>query len=669
MIKWQVNGVDFFTKSGLSILEGCESIGIDIPRFCYHSSLSIAGNCRMCLVELQNSPKPVAACAFPIVSGMQIFTNSPLIKKARENVLETLLLNHPLDCPICDQGGECDLQDQAKTFGKTTTRFFVTKRSVIDKQVNLFIKTIMTRCIHCTRCVRFNAEVSKNEFFGTLGRGIHTEIGSYADSSYVSTISANVIDLCPVGALTSKQYAFKTRPWELRSIESIDLTDGFGSKIYISLKESGIVRIFPKVTKAGSQFISDRARFCYDANKLNRCVLRLPKVQKVVGGCNLILCNSSLDFENLQFIKSIETQTKKSTSTKLQFKARSIQGPSFLKNYFFFKNEQTFSKEYSSKFYLLLAANINIEHTALNLYLNNKLIQENLEIYGFKTNKIKPTELTSISINLFNIFLILEGKNISISRCLINKKNPVVILSSVCTTTRGLNLELLDLFFKKTNSDIKTVLTSFTPNSTSLKVLHFNKVTAKDLLITQQLIAVDLEDSYLLSKNLFILNKAIVWLNTHKSILSNTLQNSTLSIFPTLTAFEEEKFFINTHNRVQKTLISVNPPLGSYTVRKQLYTYLLRPFFKHSSYNQLRIRYSRQFNFLKESSKNSSNNTPVNQLAEFILKQQYNICSLSVYPNKVLIEDPFLVNGLTKNSRILYSASTLYRQSQHLFIN
>ncbi len=208
LISIKVNNRTFIVKKTLSILEACKFVGISIPRFCYNESLSIAGNCRMCLVETDKAPKPVASCAAPLVPGMSIITNSPMVQKARENVLETLLLNHPLDCPICDQAGECDLQNQAKHYGSPYSRFFGDKRVVEDKEVGALIKTIMTRCIHCTRCVRFGQEIVGKPFLGTMGRGTTTEIGPYVNSLLSSGISGNVIDLCPVGAMTRKQYSF-----------------------------------------------------------------------------------------------------------------------------------------------------------------------------------------------------------------------------------------------------------------------------------------------------------------------------------------------------------------------------------------------------------------------------------------------------------------------------
>ena len=235
------------------------------------SVLLIAGNCRMCLVEIEKSPKPQASCAIPVMPGMKIFTDTPLVKKAREGVLEFLLLNHPLDCPICDQGGECDLQDQAMVFGSDRSRFFERKRGVEDKNLGPLVKTIMTRCIHCTRCVRFATEVAGVEVLGTTSRGIDTEIGTYVEKMFDSELSGNIIDLCPVGALTSKPYAFTSRPWELRLTESVDVMDSVGSNIRVDTRGTEIMRIIPRLNEEiNEEWISDKTRFSYDGLKRQR---------------------------------------------------------------------------------------------------------------------------------------------------------------------------------------------------------------------------------------------------------------------------------------------------------------------------------------------------------------------------------------------------------------
>ncbi|XP_065039255.1 NADH dehydrogenase [ubiquinone] iron-sulfur protein 1, mitochondrial-like [Musa acuminata AAA Group] len=266
-----VDGYPVKIPKGMTVLQACEVAGVDIPRFCYHSRLSIAGNCRMCLVEVEKSPKPVASCAMPALPGMKIKTNTPVAKKAREGVMEFLLMNHPLDCPICDQGGECDLQDQSMAFGADRGRFTEMKRSVVDKNLGPLVKTVMTRCIQCTRCVRFATEVAGVQDLGMLGRGSGEEIGTYVEKLMTSELSGNVIDICPVGALTSKPFAFKARNWELKGTETIDVTDAVGSNIRIDSRGPEVMRIVPRLNEEiNEEWISDKTRFCYDGLKRQR---------------------------------------------------------------------------------------------------------------------------------------------------------------------------------------------------------------------------------------------------------------------------------------------------------------------------------------------------------------------------------------------------------------
>ncbi|URD73673.1 NADH dehydrogenase ubiquinone iron-sulfur protein 1, mitochondrial-like [Musa troglodytarum] len=266
-----VDGYPVKIPKGLTVLQACEVAGVDIPRFCYHSRLSIAGNCRMCLVEVEKSPKPVASCAMPALPGMKIKTSTPVAKKAREGVMEFLLMNHPLDCPICDQGGECDLQDQSMAFGADRGRFTEMKRSVVDKNLGPLVKTVMTRCIQCTRCVRFATEVAGVQDLGMLGRGSGEEIGTYVEKLMTSELSGNVIDICPVGALTSKPFAFKARNWELKGTETIDVTDAVGSNIRIDSRGPEVMRILPRLNEEiNEEWISDKTRFCYDGLKRQR---------------------------------------------------------------------------------------------------------------------------------------------------------------------------------------------------------------------------------------------------------------------------------------------------------------------------------------------------------------------------------------------------------------
>ncbi len=272
MLKLTVDGEEVEVPPGSTVLQACEAAGKEIPRFCYHDRLSIAGNCRMCLVEVApGPPKPQASCALPAADGQTIVTSSPKIKKAREGVMEFLLINHPLDCPICDQGGECDLQDQAMGYGGDRSRYTENKRAVKEKYLGPLVKTIMTRCIHCTRCVRFSTEVAGVSELGAVGRGENMEITTYVEKALTSELSANIIDLCPVGALTSKPYAFAARPWELRKTESVDVMDAVGSAIRVDARGREVLRVLPRTNEAvNEEWISDKTRYACDGLKYRR---------------------------------------------------------------------------------------------------------------------------------------------------------------------------------------------------------------------------------------------------------------------------------------------------------------------------------------------------------------------------------------------------------------
>ncbi|MDC1176577.1 NADH-quinone oxidoreductase subunit NuoG, partial [Candidatus Pelagibacter sp.] len=265
MLKLKVNNIDVEVEEGLTVLQACEKAGVEIPRFCYHEKLSIAGNCRMCLVEMEKSPKPVASCAMPAAEGMNIKTNTPFVEKARKGVMEFLLANHPLDCPVCDQGGECDLQDQSMFYGVDKSRYKENKRSVPEKNMGPLIKTQMTRCIHCTRCVRFATEVAGVPELGAIGRGEDMQITTYLEQSMQSELSANVVDLCPVGALTSKPYVFEARPWELKKTETIDVMDAIGSNIRVDTYDWEVKRVLPIINEdINEEWISDKTRYACD---------------------------------------------------------------------------------------------------------------------------------------------------------------------------------------------------------------------------------------------------------------------------------------------------------------------------------------------------------------------------------------------------------------------
>ncbi len=272
MTKLTIDGKEIEVPAGASVIQACEAAGVEIPRFCYHERLKIAGNCRMCLVEVSpGPPKPQASCALPVAEGMMVKTNTPMVKKAREGVMEFLLINHPLDCPICDQGGECDLQDQALYYGRGTSRFEENKRSVQDKYMGPLIKTQMTRCIHCTRCIRFSSDVAGVAELGATGRGEHMEVGTYVEKALTSELSGNLVDICPVGALTSRPYAFTARPWELKKTESIDVMDAVGSNIRVDSRQNTVLRVLPRLNEdINEEWISDKTRHACDGLRTQR---------------------------------------------------------------------------------------------------------------------------------------------------------------------------------------------------------------------------------------------------------------------------------------------------------------------------------------------------------------------------------------------------------------
>jgi NADH-quinone oxidoreductase subunit G len=271
MPKLTIDGTEIEVPAGTTVLQACEMAGVEIAHFCFHERLAIAGNCRMCLVEMERSPKPIASCAMPVGDGMVIHTNSPKAVKARKGVMEFLLINHPLDCPICDQGGECDLQDQAMAYGFDRGRFAENKRAVTDKEFGPLVATHMTRCIHCTRCIRFMTEIAGVEELGATGRGEDMEIGTYIERALGSELSANIVDLCPVGALTSKPYAFIARPWELKKTESIDVLDAVGSNVRLDSRDAQVLRVLPRLHEAiNEEWISDKTRFAADGLRRRR---------------------------------------------------------------------------------------------------------------------------------------------------------------------------------------------------------------------------------------------------------------------------------------------------------------------------------------------------------------------------------------------------------------
>ncbi len=446
MIKLKVNDKEIEVEEGLTVLQACEQAGFEIPRFCYHEKLSIAGNCRMCLVEMEKSPKPIASCAMPAAEGMNIKTNTPTVEKSRKGVMEFLLANHPLDCPVCDQGGECDLQDQSMFYGIDKSRFKENKRHVPEKYMGPLIKTQMTRCIHCTRCIRFATEVAGVPELGAIGRGEDMQITTYLEKAMESELSANVIDLCPVGALTSKPYVFEARPWELKKTETVDVMDAVGSNIRVDTYGWEVKRVLPKVNDdINEEWISDKTRYACDGLKNQR--LDNPFIKK-----NDEFQKASWeDVYNLIKQKINETTPEKIsgftgdlTNMETQFAAKEFFEKILNSNYLESRSENFFvdtSKRENyifnstinsieeSDFMLLIGTNPRYEATILNSRIRKSYLNNRTEIYTFgdQGDLTYPYNVINESNKALDNFLSSKG---DLYKKFKNSSKPMIILGS-----------------------------------------------------------------------------------------------------------------------------------------------------------------------------------------------------------------------------------------------
>ena len=398
MLKLKVNNIDTEVEEGLTVLQACEKAGVEIPKFCYHEKLSIAGNCRMCLVEIEKSPKPIASCAMPAADGMNIKTNTSFVEKARKGVMEFLLANHPLDCPVCDQGGECDLQDQSMFYGIDKSRYKENKRAVPEKNMGPLIKTQMTRCIHCTRCIRFATEVAGVPELGAIGRGENMEITTYLEKSMESELSANVIDLCPVGALTSKPYVFEARPWELKKTETIDVMDAVGSNIRVDTYGWEVKRILPRINEdINEEWISDKTRYACDGllnqrldtpfikyknGKFDKAswkeVYNIIK-EKIKSTESTKICGFTGDLINMETLYMFKEFFNKSLNSKnLESRSNHVYlNPEKRENYLF---NSSINGIEESDFIFLIGTNPRFEATILNARIRKSYLKNKTEI-------------------------------------------------------------------------------------------------------------------------------------------------------------------------------------------------------------------------------------------------------------------------------------------------
>ena len=576
MPKIKVNNNELEVEDGLTVLQACEQAGAEIPRFCYHEKLSIAGNCRMCLVEIEKSPKPVASCAMPVADGMNIKTNTEFVEKARKGVMEFLLANHPLDCPVCDQGGECDLQDQSMFYGIDKSRFKENKRFVPEKYMGPLIKTQMTRCIHCTRCIRFATEVAGVSEIGAIGRGEDTQITTYLEKSMESELSGNVIDLCPVGALTSKPYVFEARPWELKKTESIDVMDAVGSNIRIDTYGWEVKRILPKINESiNEEWISDKTRYACDGLKYQR--LDTPYIR------------SSDGFKKISWEEAYGTLTDKIKSTnpdkigcitgdltnmETQFSVKELFNKilncknldsrpiktyvnnSSRTNYIF--NTQISNIE-KSDFILLVGTNPRHEATILNSRIRKSYLKNNMEIYSLNDVGDLTYPYKVISSNTDELKKIILNEH-EVSKKIISAKNPIVIFgqSALKLNSSGYLFEGMKKFLSENNkiNDDWNALNVLSNNASTVGAYDLDILdneTIDNVLSNQfELVFLFGQDNLNIKKK----NEFIVYIGTHGDRGAEMAD----LILPSAAYTEQDGYYTNLEGNLQLAFKASYPP-------------------------------------------------------------------------------------------------------------
>lgn len=604
-----INNKAYNVRANASILQACEENGIHIPRFCYHEKLSVAGNCRICLVEVEKSPKPVVSCAMPVSKGMVIHTETPLVKKVRESVLEFLLINHPLDCPICDQGGECDLQDETLQYGSDRGRYYEFKRSVEDKEVGPIIKTIMTRCIHCTRCVRFSAEVAGQELMGAFGRGEETEIGTYVQEFIKTELSGNLADICPVGALTSKPYAYKTRSWELQKVETIDSFDSLCTdivvqtrkvtrnsfakeKVEITTKEE-IIRILPRANGLyEDNWISDKTRYAFDGlykqrlksvisntlqgpiasqgevllellAKLYNNNFGMPVQDKQKTGIRIgAVVDSLIDLEGLYILNE---SLKFYGSSSIQYGNYRLRLNMDLPN--FYTSNRSLSNLNDITALLLIGLNTRYEVSILNTSLRKKQLEKDLSYFYLGATSDLKIKNEHFGLSSLKLLELIENK-VAAARTLINTKHSSVLVGVESLKSRnGFMLQNLSrflgkkLYLKSRNGErlsfIHATTTSVLFNALGISAgvrsnFYSDEVKDKKLNMLFMIQPLELERKKWLSTT----GKTEIFaFSTHKP-----LKIKADRIIPIKSFYEKDGFLVNTEGRIRKFYKCITAP-------------------------------------------------------------------------------------------------------------
>lgn len=628
MPKLKVNDTEVEVEDGLTVLQACEKAGVEIPRFCYHEKLSIAGNCRMCLVEMEKSPKPIASCAMPAAEGMNIKTNTPFVEKARKGVMEFLLANHPLDCPVCDQGGECDLQDQSMFYGIDKSRYKENKRSVPEKYMGPLIKTQMTRCIHCTRCVRFATEVAGVSELGAIGRGEDMQITTYLEQSMQSELSANVIDLCPVGALTSKPYVFEARPWELKKTETIDIMDAVGSNVRVDTYDWEVKRVLPLINEdINEEWISDKTRYACDGLLNQRLDTPLIKyngkfekaswdeVFKIIKSkfensskekiCGFVgdLINMETGFIFKEFFDrtlSNHNYDSRSDNRYIDFKDR--------ENYIF---NSSINGIEEADLIFLIGANPRYEATILNARIRKAFVNNNTKIISLNDVGDLTYPYESLDGQTQSIKNIFEGSD-EISKKIINAKNPMIIIGeSLLRLNLAENLfNLIKDFLNKNNK--------FTDNWNPLNILSCDASTVgnfdlgiinNDINLIKDLKSNKFEIVYLVGQDNLEFNKKdefIIYQGSHGDKGAEIAD----IILPGSAYTEQDGHFTNLEGKIQKAYKASYPP-GNAKEDWQIINELAEIMNNRKLFNDKDELESSMFNFIKlqkEKEKENINN-------------------------------------------------------------
>ena len=581
MLKIKVNDTDVEVEEGLTVLQACEQAGVEIPRFCYHEKLSIAGNCRMCLVEIEKSPKPVASCAMPVTEGMNIKTNTSMVEKARKGVMEFLLVNHPLDCPVCDQGGECDLQDQSMFYGVDKSRYTENKRQIPEKYMGPLIKTQMTRCIHCTRCVRFATEIAGVPELGAIGRGEDMQITTYLEKSMESELSANVIDLCPVGALTSKPYVFEARPWELKKTETIDVMDAVGSNIRVDTYGWEVKRILPRINEnINEEWISDKTRYACDGilnqrldtpylksdnefKKISWDLAYKKVVEKIketsaekIAGLTGDLTNMETMFIVKEFFqKTIKSQHLDSRSDNYYVNNNDR------RNYIF---NSSLNGIEESDLIILVGANPRYESTILNARIRKSFLNNKTDIYSFGDIGDLTYPYKILDNKTDTIKDVFENKN-ELSEKIKNSKKPIIILgqSALRLKSGKFIFEEFKRFLisvNKINKDWNS-LNILSNHASTVGSYDLNILSSKDgkNIILDQIENNNFDILFLFGQDNFNFkkkNEFIIYMGSHGDKGAEMAD----IILPGTTYTEQDGYYTNLEGKIQKAYKASYPP-------------------------------------------------------------------------------------------------------------